>query len=84
MFITIPVAEHTRYRSGSARGGDTDITFSADGGKHYAAPGELTVKLKDGRKRPATASDYTHIKWKFKAPVAPGASGAVSYRAVLE
>ena len=83
VFITIPVAEHTSYRSGSARGGDTDIRFSVDGGKHFGAPGELAVKLGNGRSRPATAADYTHIKWKFNVPVPPGASGAVSYRAML-
>ena len=83
VFITIPVAEHTSYRNGSARGADTDISFSVDGGKHFAAPEELSVELEDGSKRPATASDYTHIKWKFRRPVPAGARGAVSYRAVL-
>ncbi len=84
VFITIPVAEHTRYRNESARGADTEITFSVDGGKHFAAPDHLAVPVGNGRQRPATAADYTHIKWKFNAPVPPGASGAVSYRAVLE
>ncbi|HHS83570.1 MAG TPA: hypothetical protein ENK38_01395 [Gammaproteobacteria bacterium] len=84
VFISIPVAEHTRYRSGSARGGDTDIRFSVDGGRHFGKPEELIVTLKNGGKRPATAADYTHIKWRFNVPVPPGASGAVSYRAVLE
>ncbi len=83
VFISIPIAEHTRYRSDSARGGDTDISFSVDGGKSFGAPDELVVPLKNGRKRPATADDYTHIKWRFNVPVPPGASGAVSYRAVL-
>ena len=83
VFISIPVAEHTRYRSGSARGGDTDIRFSVDGGKHFGAADELRVTLDNGSKRPATAADYTHIKWRFNRPVPPGASGAVSYRAVL-
>ncbi len=84
VFISMPVAEHTRYRSGSARGGGTAISFSVDGGKHFGAPDELTIKLDNGRKRSAVAADYTHIKWKFNAPVPPGASGAVSYRAVLK
>ncbi len=81
--ITIPVAEHTSYRSGSARGADTAITFSVDGGKRFATPDKLSVKLPNGRVRPAEARDYTHIRWRFNKPVAPGASGAVSYRAVL-
>ncbi len=83
VFITIPVPEHTTYRSGSARGGDTDITFSVDGGKRYGRAEELSITPENGVERPATASDYTHIKWKFRVPLPPGASGAVSYRAVL-
>ncbi len=83
VFISMPVAEHTRYRSGSARGGETGISFSVDKGKNFGAPADLSVKLDNGRMRPATAADYTHIKWKFKTPVPTGASGAVSYRALL-
>jgi len=83
VFVSIPVAEHTSYRSGSARGGDADIIFSVDGGRNFGASDELSVKMKNGRKRPASATDYTHIKWRFKTSLPPGASGAVSYRAVL-
>ena len=83
VFINMPVAEHTTYRDGSARGGATDISYSIDGGKRYGRPDELTIKLSDSRSRPATAADYTHIKWRFNAPVPAGAGGAVSYRTAL-
>ena len=83
VFITIPVARETTYISNSARGAGTRITFSTDGGKHFADPDRLLVRLRDGRRRPAGAADYTHIRWEFTQPVPPSGSGAVSYRATL-
>ncbi len=84
VFITIPIARETRYVEGSARGADTRITFSVDGGKQFAEPERLVVKGKGGHSRAATAADYTHIRWTFMKPVPPGASGAVSFRATLK
>ena len=84
VFITNPVPEHMRYVDGSVEGEGTAITFSADGGTTFAAPDALTVALPDGGTRPANASDYTHIRWNVDQPVAPGAAGAVGYRAELQ
>ncbi len=84
VFITIPIAKETTYVNGSARGAGTRITFSTDGGKHFAEPDNLIIKLQDGRRRPAMAADYTHIRWEFAEPVPASASGAVSYRAILK
>jgi hypothetical protein len=85
--ITNPVPKHTRYKDGSAAGEGADITFSVDDGKTFATPDKLTVTIKDksGKDivRPATAADYTHIRWLLKQNVAPGQSGAVWFRAVV-
>ncbi len=81
--ITIPIARETTYVANSARGAGTLITYSVDGGAHFADPGRLLVGSRDGHRRPATAADYTHIRWKFIEPLPPGAAGAVSYRARL-
>ena len=81
--ITIPIARETTYVANSARGAGTRITFSTDGGAHFAEPDHLLVKSRDGHRRPATAADYTHVRWKFIEPLPAGASGAVSYRARL-
>lgn len=81
--INNPVPNDTAYKSGSATGANTDITFSIDGGKNFATPDKLTVKGKDGKERPAQASEYTHIRWAHKGELAAGKSGEVSFRAVI-
>lgn len=82
--ITDPIPDHMIYQSGSASGEGTIIRFSADGGKTYDLPGNLTVADVDGKDRPAKASDYTHIQWSLTGPLAPKAEGSVDFRAVLE
>lgn len=84
VIITNPVPQHMTYIDKSAEGKGAVIEFSVDGGKAYAAPGKLTVTTAAGIKRPAAAADYTHIKWTITKPLAPGAKGNVSFRAVLK
>jgi uncharacterized repeat protein (TIGR01451 family) len=78
-----PVPEHTTYLDKSAEGKGAVIEFSIDGGKTYAAPEKLVVTV-EGKQRRAAASDYTHIRWTMGKPLAPGAKGNVSFRAVLK
>jgi len=82
--ITNPVPNDSLYKADSASGANTVITFSADGGKQYAAPGQLTVKTKDGKTRPALPADYTHIRWTYKGELGAGKSGEVSFRAFIK
>lgn len=82
--ITNPVPNDSLYKADSASGANTVITFSADGGKQYAAPGQLTVRTPDGKIRPALPSDYTHIRWTYKGELGAGKSGEVSFRAVIK
>jgi len=79
--ITNPIPADVIYRAGSAKGLGTKIRFSVNGGKQFGEPDELTVTLPDGKERPATESDYTHINWTLLKPVAAGKRGQVSYRA---
>lgn len=85
--VTNPVPRHTRYKDGSAAGEGADITYSVDGGKSFATPDKLTVAIKDksGKDivRPASAAEYTHIRWLLKQNVAPGQSGSVRFRAAI-
>ncbi len=78
-----PIPKHTLYQTGSAQGKNTDITFSVDGGKHWAKPEALTVLDKDGNTIPATAKDYTHIRWVYMKDLAPAEQQNVSFRAKL-
>lgn len=82
--ITNPVPNDMVYKSGSALGANTVITFSVDGGKQYATPDKLAVKTPEGKTRPALASDYTHIRWTYKGELGVGKSGEVSFRAVIK
>lgn len=82
--ITNPVPNDSIYRGGSATGANTVITFSADGGKQYAAPGKLTVTTREGKTRPALPADYTHIRWTYKGALGAGKSGEVSFRAFIK
>lgn len=82
--ITNPVPNDMVYQGGSARGANTVITYSVDGGQQYASPDKLTVKTADGKTRPALASDYTHIRWTYKGDLGVGKSGEVSFRAVIK
>ncbi len=81
--ITNPIAENLTYVDGSAFGPGTDIQFSVDGGATFAAAGDLTV-AKNGQQRPATAEDYTHVRWVMQNNLEPGAQGTARFAAVLD
>ncbi len=82
--INNPVPKNMIYKNGSAFGSGTDITFSVDGGKTFAKSGKLKVKSKSGTLQPATAKDYTDIRWVFKPKLNPGDQGTVQFRANLK
>jgi uncharacterized repeat protein (TIGR01451 family) len=48
------------------------LTFSTDGGKSYTAQPMLN-------KKPAPASNYTHVRWAFNSSVAPRSQSNLSY-----
>jgi len=62
------VPPNTVYEPGSAGGAGTTIEFSHDGGAGF-----------DG----SEAAPVTHIRWSFSAPLAPGDTGQVSFRATI-
>lgn len=65
-----------------AQGDAPMAEVSVDGGKTWGKLASLTVTGKDGAKRAAQSSDVTHIRWTLTT-VAPGATGTLSYRAVV-
>lgn len=79
--INNPVPEHTVYVDKSAEGKGTRIEFSIDGGKTFGQPNALLKVGKDGKAKPAPASDYTNIRWTVEKPVPPGVKGSVSFKA---
>ena len=80
--ITNPIDASLTYVDGSAFGPGTEIQFSVDGGSSFAAPAELSV-VEDGVERPATANDFTHVRWVMQNDLAVGAQGMARFTAVL-
>jgi len=83
VLITNPIPSEMRYKADSAFGPGTDVVYSADGGLSYASASELHVIGSDGRDRPASADDYTHIRWLLNTPIDPGAQGFARFRAIV-
>lgn len=81
--ITNPIENHRVYVDGSAFGPGTDMRFSVDGGKTFAAANDLTV-TDNGDIRSAESSDYTHIRWVMKNNLAAGAQGTARFAVVVE
>jgi len=78
-----PVPKGLVYKVGSAEGAGTRIEFSVDGGKHFGALDTLKVSAADGSTHIAQGADVTNVRWTLTTPLKAGASGAVSYRALL-
>ncbi len=73
-----PVPQHTVYVAGSARGANSKIEYSVDSGKSYNMPEKLFI-TKNGKKYPATAKDYSHVKWTLTHALKAGESTQVQY-----
>jgi uncharacterized repeat protein (TIGR01451 family) len=82
--IINPVPEHMTLLRTGRLAPDLNLTFSVDGGRSFGALAELQVTGADGRPRPATAADCTHLRWSFRRPLAPGEEGQVDYVAQLQ
>lgn len=82
--VTNPVPAGMEYLGGSATGKDAAVTYSIDNGKSFDTPDKLFVVEKDGKRRPAEAKEYTHIRWTLDRPLPPGGKGSVEYRAKLK
>ena len=57
------------YVSGSARGPACDVGLSADNGKTYSSAGK--------------SGEFTHVRWVFQRPLAPGATALLRFRATF-
>ena len=84
VIITNPVPDHMVYVDNSATGDNTSVTFSVDGGDSFGAPQDLLVTDARGTQRPATAKDYTHVRWLVESDIAAGASDTVQFTAMVE
>lgn len=81
--IANPIPKNTVYVEGSAKGLNTDIEFSTDGGKTYAQPSKLLIE-KDGERVQASTADYTNVRWTLNKPLAIGAESSVQYAVIIK
>lgn len=81
--VANPIPTNTTYVGGSATGENTDVAFSIDGARTFGSLDKLTVTGADGKKRPAAASDITHIRWTYRGELAPGKQASVGFRVVV-
>ena len=63
---------------------DNWAMVSVDGGKNFGKLSDLSVTDAEQESRPAIAADVTHIRWVLSSPIAPGASGELSFRGTVE
>ena len=80
LVVTNPVPPSVAFAGDESAG----ALVSVDGGKTWGALPELKVKADDGALKAAAASDVTHLRWSFAKPIAPGAEGKLSFRAVVK
>ncbi len=82
--ITYAVPDHMVYVAGSAVGPGVDVSYSTDGGHHFDRPDMLRVPGPEGRTRPASPADYTHIRWRLKNALKANSVAFVRFRAVVK
>lgn len=76
--VTNPLPEAVRL----APDADPALSVSVDGGKTWGALATLTIPNADGSTRAATHADVTHVRWVLES-IAPGASGRLTYPAII-
>jgi uncharacterized repeat protein (TIGR01451 family) len=82
--VTYAIPAHMQYIANSAAGPGAQITYSVDGGQRYDSPENLQVAGAAGTLRPASAADYTGIRWQLKNTLRGGAVAFVRFRAVVK
>jgi hypothetical protein len=82
--VDYPIPEHMRYLDDTATGPGADITYSVDGGHTFDRPENLWVSGPDGRRRTATAADYTQISWQLKNILKGKSVAFARFRAVVK
>lgn len=82
IIINNPIAKQLTYIQDSARGTDSDITFSIDGGKTFLPEPQLLVTTTSG-KRAATPDEYQAIQWHYLPELQPDQHIVLSFMAKM-
>ena len=81
--VNNPIPANTTLVAGSAYGENTEINYSADGGKTWATADKVKLKGADGKERAAGVSEITHIRWTLKNELPAGKQSEVGFRVVV-
>jgi uncharacterized repeat protein (TIGR01451 family) len=82
--VTQRIPVNTVYVPDSASGPGAEVLFSIDGGVTFAAEEALKSIGEDGVAQRASEDEYTHIRWRMKNALAPGAVALARFRAVFQ
>jgi uncharacterized repeat protein (TIGR01451 family) len=82
--VRFAIPNHMRYIADSAAGPGAEVSFSVDGGRTFDLPENLLVAGQAGQLRPATAADYTHIRWQLKHRLNANSVAFARFRAVVK
>jgi uncharacterized repeat protein (TIGR01451 family) len=78
-----PIPLHTSYVADSAVGPGAEVLYSVDSGETFDKPQNLRVPGEGGVMRPATAADYTHIRWTLRHGLKPKSVAYARFHARL-
>lgn len=78
----IPV--NTRYVIGSASGPAAELSFSIDGGQSFLAESQLRIVESAGNSRRPLPAEYTHVRWRLRNALAPGATALARFQAIFQ
>lgn len=79
VMVVQKIPENTAYVLGSAAGPAVEVGLSADGGKTFVPEGRSGARGAED----AVSTQYTHIRWRFRNAIAPGATALARFRAVF-
>ena len=77
------VPANTTYLAQSAAGPAAEVTFSIDGGATFASARALTEVTPEGKSVPVPTERYTHIRWRLRHALAPGAVALARFQATF-
>jgi len=78
--VTNPIPQSVSFAGAQSAGAE----YSVDGGRSWGALAALTVRNPDGTRRPAAATDVTHIRWRLAQAIPPGGRGELRFRGVVK
>jgi uncharacterized repeat protein (TIGR01451 family) len=81
--VNNPLPKNTKYVRFTAKGANTVVSFSIDGGQNYAAPADLTITEASGVTRAAKPEEYTDIRWVYQGSLAADAASSVNFKVII-